>query len=57
MTNKLVNELEFKQSKVDECVFYKNKSTILIYVDDVILVGPDDDGIDAIVRWDVQNNG
>ena len=31
-------------------VFYKNKSIILIYVDDVILVGPDDDEIDAIVK-------
>ena len=50
MTNKLVNELEFKQSKVDECVFYKNKSIILIYVDDVILVGPDDDEINTIVK-------
>ena len=30
MTNKLVNELEFKQSKVDECVFYRNKRIILI---------------------------
>ena len=30
MTNKLVNELEFKQSMVDKCVFYKNKSIILI---------------------------
>ena len=50
MTNKLVDELEFKQSKVDECVFYKDKSIILIYVDDVILVGPDDDEINTIVK-------
>ena len=26
MTKKLVKTLGFKQSKVDECVFYKNKS-------------------------------
>ena len=50
MTNKLVNELGFEQSKVDECVFYKSKSIILIYVDDVILVGPDDQEIDDIVK-------
>ena len=50
MTNKLVNELKFQQSKIDECVFYKGKSIILIYVDDVILVGPDDQEIDDIVK-------
>ena len=50
MTEKLVGSLGFKQSKIDECVFYKNRSIILIYVDDVILVGPDDDETDAIVK-------
>jgi hypothetical protein len=29
----------FKQSKVDECVFYKGKSIRLVYVDDAILCG------------------
>ena len=50
MTNKLVDELKFQQSKIDECVFYKGKSIILIYVDDVVLVGPDDQEIDHIVE-------
>ena len=50
MTDRLVKDLGFKQSKIDECVFYQNKSIILIYVDDVILVGPDDGEIDAIVK-------
>ena len=50
MTDKLVNSLGFKQSKVDECVFYKSKSIVLIYVDDVILVGPDNQEIDDIVK-------
>ena len=50
MTDKLVNSLGFQQSKVDECVFYKSRSIILIYVDDVILVGPDDKEINDIVK-------
>ena len=50
MTDRLVKHLKFQQSKVDECVFYKNKSVILIYVDDVILVGPDDQEINDIVK-------
>ena len=50
MTDRLVKHLKFQQSKVDECVFYKNKSVILIYVDDGILVGPDDQEINDIVK-------
>ena len=50
MTDRLVKHLKFQQPKVDECVFYKNKSVILIYVDDVILVGPDDQEINDIVK-------
>ena len=46
----LYRVLKFQQSKIDECVFYKGKSIILIYVDDVILVGPDDQEIDDIVK-------
>jgi hypothetical protein len=41
--NYLVKGLEdrgFFQSKVDECVFYKGKTILLVYVDDAILCGP-----------------
>jgi hypothetical protein len=36
----LVGKLNFRQSKVDECVFYRGTTILLIYVDDGILCGP-----------------
>jgi hypothetical protein len=42
--NHLVNgllELGFVRSTADECVFYYNKSVLLVYVDDSILLVPD----------------
>jgi hypothetical protein len=33
-------ERGFIPSTVDECVFYKGKTILLVYVDDVILCGP-----------------
>ena len=40
LVNKLVNELGFKQSKVDECVFYRGQNPYVLYTDDSILAGP-----------------
>ena len=34
LTQKLTKELKFKQSKVDECVFYRGKSMYILYTDD-----------------------
>ena len=42
MVNKLVNELGFKQSKVDERVFYRGQTLYVMYTDDSILDGPSD---------------
>jgi hypothetical protein len=42
-------ERGFKQSKVDECVFYKSKTILLVYVDDAILCGPCSKVIDDII--------
>jgi hypothetical protein len=42
-------ELGFKQSSVDDCVLYFNKSTFLVYTDDSILMGPDNKELDHIV--------
>jgi hypothetical protein len=39
----------FFQSKVDECVFYKGKIILLVYVDDAILCGPSSKDIDDII--------
>ena len=40
----------FKQSRADECVFYKGSTIFVVYVDDGILIGPDANEIDAIIK-------
>jgi hypothetical protein len=50
LSNKLVNKLEFKQSKVDECVFYRGKTLYVLYTDDSLLAGPDKDEIQTIIN-------
>jgi hypothetical protein len=35
-----LTELGFKQSSVDECVYYRGTSILLCYVDDTILIDP-----------------
>ena len=40
----------FKQSKADECVFYKGSTIFVVYVDDGILIGPDAHEIDGIIK-------
>ena len=54
--------IDFIQSKVDECVFYKGKTILLVYVDDAILCGPSSEDIDAIIAslknsFDVTDEG
>jgi hypothetical protein len=46
----LVRTLKFKQSVVDECVFYRGATILLIYVDDGILCGTSADVIRTIIR-------
>ena len=50
LTKKLIEEIGFKQSKVDECVFYRGKTIYLLYIDDSILAGPDEDEINQIIQ-------
>jgi hypothetical protein len=45
----LVGKLGFKQSKIDECVFYRGTTILLIYVDDGILCGPNANEIRIIL--------
>ena len=40
----------FKQSKCDECVFYKGETIFVVYVDDGIMIGPNPKEIDEIVK-------
>jgi hypothetical protein len=49
LSNKLVNELGFKQSKVDECIYYRGKTLYVLYTDDSLLAGPDKDEIQTII--------
>jgi hypothetical protein len=45
-----VNKMKFKQSAVDECVFCRGTTILLICVDDGILCGPSSDEIRVIMR-------
>jgi hypothetical protein len=52
----------FFQTKVDECVFYKGKTILLVYVGDAILCGPRSKVIDDIIAslkegFDVTDEG
>ena len=48
LVNKLT-KIGFKQSKVDECVFYKGKVMYVLYTNDAILAGPDPQEIDEVI--------
>jgi hypothetical protein len=40
LVDKLINKLDFKQSKIDECVFYRVIKMYALYTDDLLLAGP-----------------
>jgi hypothetical protein len=50
LTNKLINEVGFKQSEVDECVFYRGNVMYVLYTDDSILAGPDLNEIEQAIE-------
>ena len=50
LVKKLIEELGFKQSKVDECVFYRGRTMYVLYTDDSLLAGPDEKEIESIIR-------
>ena len=41
LVKKLIEDVGFTQSKVDECMFYKGNVCYILYTDDSILAGPD----------------
>ena len=49
LVRKLIGELGFRQSSVDECVFYRGKTLYVLYTDDSLLAGPDSKEIDNII--------
>jgi hypothetical protein len=40
LVTKLI-ELGFKQSRVDECAFYRGETLYVLYTDDSLIAGPD----------------
>eukprot|EP00978_Attheya_sp_CCMP212_P017515 scaffold46797_cov52-Attheya_sp.AAC.1 len=40
----------FVQSKIDECVFYQGKLILMVYADDCILMSPNNQDIDDIIK-------
>jgi hypothetical protein len=46
----LVNAMKFKQSVIDECVFYRGTTVLLIYVDDGIISGTSAKEIQTIIH-------
>jgi hypothetical protein len=49
LVDKLINKLGFKQSKIDECVFYRGTTMYVLYTDSLLLAGPSQKEIDQIV--------
>ena len=50
LTDILINKVGFKQSEVDECVFYRGSVMYVLYTDDSILAGPDSKEIDQAIE-------
>ena len=55
-------EIGFQQSKVDECLYYRNHTIFMVYVDDGILAGPSVEEIDEVIqmigqRYDITDEG
>ena len=49
-TKTLIDKVGFKQSKVDECVFYKGNVIYVLYTDDSIIAGPDEKELNRVVE-------
>jgi hypothetical protein len=48
--NKNLLKLGFKASNIDECVFYYGKTIFIVYTDDTILIGPNKEEIDELIK-------
>ncbi len=53
LVNKLL-EIEFKQSMIDDCVFYRGDVIFIVYVDSSILIGSSDERLTNIIT-ELQN--
>jgi hypothetical protein len=50
LTNILMKDLQFQQSKYDPCVMWKNACILVIYTDDTIITGPSGNDINNIIQ-------
>lgn len=50
LVTKLIKDLGFKQSAVDECVFYRGSTLYVLYTDDSLLAGPNKEEIETIIK-------
>lgn len=61
--HKGLTKIGFKQSQVDECLYYRGSTMFLLYVDDGILIGPDMDDIKSVftqlkkLKYDITDEG
>jgi len=44
-----LKSIGFKQSMIDECVFYRGQCIYVLYTDDSILTGPTDEDLDQVI--------
>jgi histone deacetylase 1/2 len=51
-----LGQIGFKPSGLDACLFYGNGMIVLVYVDDCLFFGPDQDKIDEVIA-NLRNNG
>ena len=47
--SKGLRAIGFKQSAIDECVFYRGSTIFLVYVDDGLFFAPTDEDIDRVI--------
>ena len=48
LVNKLL-EIDFKQSQIDDCVFYRGDEIFIVYVNDSIFLGSSDEQLSSII--------
>ena len=48
--DKGLKDLKFRTSKIDECVYYKGTLVVMVYVDDMLVVSPNEREIQHFIR-------
>ena len=56
LTDKLINEVGFRRSKVDDCVLYRGGVMYIMYTDDSILAGPSQAEVQKAIK-DIEEAG